>query len=582
MTDLDAEAAARMARLEEARKSVRFAMEDFERSLVRASRRAGKQAAGPSFDSSLFEASAHRLRREGTDVESDGELDEPIAGLTYAVFKDEIVPLWNDMHEQIRYQNTKGTWDQDLMDQVIRLGEQAAQQGDPSFQLAPISERAQTAFPNLNGPCSFKTFRNLWAANPEALYEEVKLRFLCLEAVHDQRKTLHQTAVRLDSDLGHMYDWCHIIGKSGEDALRARASQSHAEGIDQDPQVLEDLFTQIAARDAEIADLKAAIVNMATKPAATDAHSRHSTPADSVTGAQRATKAKMKDPPRFFSDPEKDDVEFEIWYQQIEEKLECDDSLYPTDYDKFVYVKGRLSGDAAKVLLPYTRKEHPQRITTYAALMEHLWQEYYDADSKEKAHDAFDSLTMKTGDDFMAFKNKFVRLAGETQTPREQWKRALYKRLPSGLQNNLSRDYLEATCTFEQFSRRAQELQFLWRQNKDKTSTNDRNKGNNGGSKKPSGGVGNGAPKVPATKPPGPGAGKLSADEIKKLFREGRCFNCREIGHRAPDCPKGDKKQGEESRLNAIIQRIIKSNREEFEAAAAELSGDDNAKDSEN
>jgi hypothetical protein len=43
----------------------------------------------------------------------------------------------------------------------------------------------------------------------------------------------------------------------------------------------------------------------------------------------------------------------------MEEKLEVDKVHYFSDYNKFVYVKGRLTGDTAKMLLLYIRKGYP-------------------------------------------------------------------------------------------------------------------------------------------------------------------------------------------------------------------------------
>jgi Zinc knuckle len=40
---------------------------------------------------------------------------------------------------------------------------------------------------------------------------------------------------------------------------------------------------------------------------------------------------------------------------------------------------------------------------------------------------------------------------------------------------------------------------------------------------------------------------RLMADERNKLIKEGRCFKCRNMGHRANECPEDDeKKKGKE------------------------------------
>ncbi|KAK3334280.1 hypothetical protein B0H65DRAFT_437153, partial [Neurospora tetraspora] len=68
-----------------------------------------------------------------------------------------------------------------------------------------------------------------------------------------------------------------------------------------------------------------------------------------------------------------DDVPFEAWYGLIQDKLEINANYYPTDRDKFLYVKSRLAGYTYRNLIPYLRETHPEQIKTYSSLITHLW-----------------------------------------------------------------------------------------------------------------------------------------------------------------------------------------------------------------
>jgi hypothetical protein len=66
---------------------------------------------------------------------------------------------------------------------------------------------------------------------------------------------------------------------------------------------------------------------------------------------------------------------------------------------------------------------------------------------------------------------------------------------------------------------------------------------------------------------------RLMVDECNKLIKEGRCFRCRNTGHRANECPEDndDKKKGKEvpkkkinrRELHAHVQALFKEMREE-------------------
>jgi Zinc knuckle len=74
---------------------------------------------------------------------------------------------------------------------------------------------------------------------------------------------------------------------------------------------------------------------------------------------------------------------------------------------------------------------------------------------------------------------------------------------------------------------------------------------------------------------------RLTVDEHNKLMKEGRCFKCRNMGHRANECPEDDKKKGKEvpKKMNgrelhahvwALFKEITEEDRDEFLKGAKE------------
>jgi Zinc knuckle len=78
--------------------------------------------------------------------------------------------------------------------------------------------------------------------------------------------------------------------------------------------------------------------------------------------------------------------------------------------------------------------------------------------------------------------------------------------------------------------------------------------------------------------------GRLTVDKQNKLMKEGRCFKCRNTGHRANKCPEenDDKKKGKEvlkKKMNgrelhahvwALFKEMMEEDRDEFLKGAKE------------
>nr|AAK01618.1 Gag protein [Pyricularia grisea] len=291
-----------------------------------------------------------------------------------------------------------------------------------------------------------------------------------------------------------------------------------------------------------------------------EARSRRETTAISIgTGSGGSHhKSRVKDPPTFSNNPDKDEVTFEVWHRRIENKLLLDGAHYPTDADKRAYVESRLGGDAADTLLPYLNDTHPDQITTYDGIMGHLREEYKDTKLEDTARDELDKLIMSTKDKFMIFKNKFVKLAGQSGLPKRSWKRELHRRLPTNLRVAMVIYHQDTNVSFDAYVRTADGISY------DLTKayasrTEDKNKTKTTSIKKTTGG--SVIPRAGGPARTTGGAvdegqkGKLSVEEMRGLIRTGKCFQCREPGHISRNCPNGDTGRPtiSEDRVNQII-----------------------------
>jgi Zinc knuckle len=78
------------------------------------------------------------------------------------------------------------------------------------------------------------------------------------------------------------------------------------------------------------------------------------------------------------------------------------------------------------------------------------------------------------------------------------------------------------------------------------------------------------------------GVDRLSIDKQTRLMKEGRCFKCKNTGHRANECPDNKKKYKEElkkmmmngrelhTHVQALLEKMTKEDREEFLKGAKE------------
>lgn len=169
--------------------------------------------------------------------------------------------------------------------------------------------------------------------------------------------------------------------------------------------------------------------------------------------SQSGRSAKMADPPVFYNEKSKDTVVFASWLRQVKNKLRVNSDHFLSDDAKMAYIEGRLGGKASEDLEPYINETHCEPIME--ELLKHLFNEYNDHQAADKAIEAFNALDLKVGGDFSAFKNSFVRLAGERGLKRAEWKGEFKRRLPASLQVALAGAYLDKNVDFESYARLA-------------------------------------------------------------------------------------------------------------------------------
>ena len=238
---------------------------------------------------------------------------------------------------------------------------------------------------------------------------------------------------------------------------------------------------------------------------------------------------KLPDPP-ILTDGK--DPKFEDWVTRVKAKLTVNDDHYPTDDIKRAYVVGRIGGDAASYIAPRLRADSTNPYSSLQDLIQHLTDVYEDPNRVFTAKEDFRKLYMKKTDPFHTFYSNFTRLANEAQVSPTELKYELNHKLTFDLQRQVLREFRDNTYNLKQFADSCammhQSLQVIEeRQSRTKRTTEKTSKYTSG---------------TPATTTATASASKTysttSWAEKQKLQQEGKCFYCKEAGHRAFECPR--------------------------------------------
>jgi len=530
------------------------------------------------------------------------------------LYPDETVikALWNLNSEDLG---------QDLIERLEGTAKYCAGPDGPRFPFTPWTDEGKKAWPEVEGIVGDEFFEQAMQEHPEEVYQELKLRTLLAHCLRQQRDELQKHARGTSQLVLSLLSWIRRL--NGPDSGPARE--------------MADLMADNQQKDEQIAELNATIAALAIRktraktdkqtpiPTAEnndlddreeDPRPREEQPARGTSmtvpprvarvarpgqrdtpasiretlerdhrnavltdpGVKPSKSTKLPDPPLWHNDPTKDEIDFDNWFNQLEGKLLLNADHYPTQLAKIVYIRSRLTGDAALQMKPYfptkTGSGTEDTISTHEELLVLCQREWGNPHEAEEARENFRNLTYQPGDSWNRFKNDFVRFAGESRKPRTEWKPELKDKImiPS-LLKQLADDFANPCVSFEEICERCSRQALVSKMLKNREATRESQAGNSdrrgrrttknqatssrarGGSSTRANAP---APKRAATPPP------MSKDDLARHMAAGTCFTCNERGHMSRDCPKNpnprldarDYRQRNEARINAVYDKL--------------------------
>jgi len=240
------------------------------------------------------------------------------------------------------------------------------------------------------------------------------------------------------------------------------------------------------------------------------------------------------------------DPKFCDWLSRVKNKLKANSDHYPTEQIKLAYVEGLLGGDAARYARERFQEEAVDPYRTVNDVLKYLQTIYEDPNRLLKAKDEFKKLYMTKTQPFHAFYVAFLQQASEAKLPASEYKYELNTRLSFDLQravlihfndNEISATQFASYCTKYDHSLRGiaeRENRVFSRQKKDPVA-------------KPTTSTA-----AARSSPRGTFGKEMDRTQLRK---EGRCYNCGEVGHMALSCTKKNpegKKAAEVQELETI------------------------------
>ena len=159
------------------------------------------------------------------------------------------------------------------------------------------------------------------------------------------------------------------------------------------------------------------------------------TPGSTDTMTKQSKSVKLPDP-QPLSDGT--DPTFENWRIQVRGKLRINDDHFPSEEAKMFYLFGRTTGDAQRHLQAKFEDESPVRFTSVNEMLQHLAAIYVNPNKVRDARYEYNHLMMKPSQSFAEFQTQFLHLAGEGQTPLENYRLDLYDKLTIRLQEKIA------------------------------------------------------------------------------------------------------------------------------------------------
>ena len=434
---------------------------------------------------------------------------------------------------------------QDLREDLSRgIKELAAKFGKtskgPAYPGKPFTHELKDRVPALIGE---EDFAELAAENPSALFQETKLVYFAAAQLQEQVDMLHDLHLAQGENLLLLRQWADYF------ADKVEAADHSEEALMTE---IEELQEQIKTKDAAISELYERNRQLS------------STPQTDRTTTEGKRSAKIPDPAVFDNSTDDDNgATFDAWYNAMNDKLSVNADHFSSDQARLAYIKGRLGKEVMTSLLPHLSPDFPEQITTSEDLLKHLRLEYTDPNKEAHARAEWKALDMKaSGEDFVTFKNRFVRLAGQNKIPRSQWKEEFKNVVTPRFKYALINQFLDPAMSFNDLVKRGQEIAFDFKKDAEASKKKEAEKKASQPKKKEaftrSTNNKDSAAKPDSTRPR---RTELSREELKKYIAEGRCFGCHQTGHTKKECPnKADTQAAREARINEIAERIT-SNR---------------------
>lgn len=515
--------------IEAARKQVRFDSDAIDNLIPRIPRSSAttlrRLSANASAGTRMSTAEAAAFTETIRDEDDENSLLEVTTPADYDAFLQEIGKL-----PKPRYNLTLTDLDEDFEDKVDKYAQIMGKEESAGCTFLPLTEAGNKQWPKIKGTITLDSFENMFKANPNALYQEFKLRNFGMQAAREQIREHHEITKSMSIDIGIVTDWAHHLGTQLADTQTGQSKTDPA------------LTARIKELEAQVADSNAAIADLIIDRR----RQRDGTPNTNASfGGGDKRSAKYTDPPVWTNNPTLDDIPFKVWLRRLTNKLDANADHWPTERLKLGYVEGKLGGDIATAVAPYLEEGHPDRIETTAQLLTWLNNECDNPNKKIIAKEKYRKLMMKNSDSFQEFRNRYVGLAGETHLKKTDWKAELHDKMADvpRLRNQLVKEYLNPQTSFEDYCLVAQQVAL----DQERTDTL-RSKPKDADRPKavPT------APKANRSRAQGDTRGtsstgnpwtdraqrnNLTKDELIKRSTEGLCYNCGQKGHLSRDCP---------------------------------------------
>ena len=302
---------------------------------------------------------------------------------------------------------------------------------------------------------------------------------------------------------------------------------------------------------------------------------------------------KILDPDRFYADKVKDNILYEDWHLQIISRMSINASAMPSEEAKQGYIQSRVGGHALAQLKPRLRPNATNPFRTSDEMFEVLTAAFDNANQKQKDRATYQSLSQGARD-FSSFWAEFQRLAQDLDLSEETKISDLIQKSHHTIEHKLATGEEELT-NLVQLACQCQRIEQALKEANCSKMVQDRiaeratrrNNGNNGSNRQPIVNSPAAAPsaansnststrmaqisqscaqlaappvRTPSTTTTNSATPQLSTEEMDRLMKFGRCFNCKEEGHAARNCTKPNRPY---SVVSAALQEVTLVEEEE-------------------